>query len=167
MFLFTLKFNNCNKIFSCMNAASLSKPGNLTMTQHCFLFQKSFISFFCFREWEMEEEWEGKKHQCERETSIGCLQPMPQGTTPATQACALPRNWTSDFSDHRTMPNRLSHTGWCQHCFLKFIPYSLFTHVPTLTFIAQFFLLISEFRIQLQIMHVTYLSCPFINNIFK
>ena len=39
-----------------------------------------------------------EKHQCERETSIGCLPYMPRlGTKLVTQACALTRNQTVTF----------------------------------------------------------------------
>ena len=36
-------------------------------------FFKIYILIFDFREREREREKEGEKHQCERETSIGCL----------------------------------------------------------------------------------------------
>ena len=51
------------------------------------------------------------KHQCERETSMGCLSPVPQpGTEPTTQACALTRTLTGDLFVCGTAPNPLSHT---------------------------------------------------------
>ena len=50
----------------------------------------------------------GEKRQCARETSIGFLQP---GTWPATQACALARNQTSNLLLYGMMPSQLSHTG--------------------------------------------------------
>ena len=54
-----------------------------------------------------EGEREGEKYEISR------LSYTPQpGTEPATQACALTRNWTGDLSLCRTMPNHLSHT--CQ-----------------------------------------------------
>ncbi|KAF6090917.1 hypothetical protein HJG60_012262 [Phyllostomus discolor] len=47
-----------------------------------------------------------------RKTSINCLSHTPQlGMEPATQACALTGNQTSDLSLCRTMLNQLSHTG--------------------------------------------------------
>ena len=67
---------------------------------------------YLFRERGREGEREGEKHRCERETYIGCLSYAPQpGTKPATQACALIENQTSDLSLCGTMPNQLSHTG--------------------------------------------------------
>ena len=65
-----------------------------------------------FRERGMEEEKEGEKHQCERETLIGCLSYRPQpGTKPATQVCAVIGNQTGDLSAYQRM---LPPTG--QHC---------------------------------------------------
>ena len=55
----------------------------------------------------------GERREKEREGNIDWLPltyPQP-GTWPATQACALTRNWTSNLSDCRTMPNPLSHTS--------------------------------------------------------
>ena len=61
--------------------------------------KKNFFSFINSRERGKEGENKGEKHQCERETSIGCPLHVPQlgteprpGTKPTTQACALTRN---------------------------------------------------------------------------
>ena len=72
------------------------------------IFKKYFIYF---RERRMEEEREGKKHLFETEASIGCLLDVPQGTEPATQACALTGNQTSGLLVCSPMPNQLSRTG--------------------------------------------------------
>ena len=54
----------------------------------------------------------GEEHQCERETPISCLSYAPHlGTEPATQACALTGNQTSDLLLCQTMANQPSHTG--------------------------------------------------------
>ena len=67
---------------------------------------------FDFRERGREEEREGGKPRCERETSIRCLPYMPQpGTEPTTQAFALTRNRAGDPSVCRTTPKQLNHTG--------------------------------------------------------
>ena len=66
-------------------------------------FFKDFI--YVFRERRREGEREEEKHQCERETLIGCLLYAPrQGTKPATQACTLTRNRTYDLSLCGTRP---------------------------------------------------------------
>ena len=58
-------------------------------TRLIFLFIKRFYQFF------LERGREGEKHQCEGETSIGCLSYVPQpGTEPATQTCAQTGNRT-------------------------------------------------------------------------
>ena len=68
------------------------------------LFLKRFY-LFIFREKE-------EIHQCERETSIGCLSPMPQvGTEPTTKACALTGNQTHALLLCGMKPNQLSHTS--------------------------------------------------------
>ena len=58
-------------------------------------------------------EKEGKKHRCERQTSMGWLLFLaPQaGTRPATQACALTRNGTSDPLLWEGTLNQQSHVG--------------------------------------------------------
>ena len=54
----------------------------------------------------------GEKHRCERETSIGYLLYVPQpGTWPATQACALTGNQTSNPLVRGLVLNPLSHTS--------------------------------------------------------
>ena len=59
-----------------------------------------------------EGEREGEKHQCVRETSVGCLSSTPGlGTKPATQALALTWNRTGDISFCRMMPDTLRHSG--------------------------------------------------------
>ena len=65
-----------------------------------------------FREKGQEGEGAGEKHQCERETSVGCLLYMPGlGNTPTSWPCALTRNRTGDFLVCGVMPNQLSHAG--------------------------------------------------------
>ena len=47
-----------------------------------------------------------------RDTSISCLSYAPKlGTWPATQACVLTGNWTSDLLVHKPVLNPLSHTS--------------------------------------------------------
>ena len=70
-----------------------------------------FKLYFIFRERGKKGEREGEKHRRVKETSIGCLQYEPQpGTKSTTQACALTRNQTSNFSLCRTTPSQSSHT---------------------------------------------------------
>ena len=81
-----------------------------------FFFLRQF--FFClflfdFREHGKEGEREGGKHQCERETSIGCL-----WQAPCNPGIALTRNQTGDLSVYGMMPNELSHAG--QGSFLRY-----------------------------------------------
>ena len=53
-------------------------------------FSTSIKFYFVIAFREKGREREGEKHQCERETSIGCLLHSPDpGTKPKTQACAL------------------------------------------------------------------------------
>ena len=59
----------------------------------------------------------GEGKEKERERNINVWLPLthpPLGTQPATQACVLTRNRTSDPLVHRPMLNALSHTsqGW-------------------------------------------------------
>ena len=71
----------------------------------CEHFNKIFY-LFIFRERRREGETEGEKHQSERESLTGCLSHVPrQRTESATQAYALPRNRTSDFSLCGATPN--------------------------------------------------------------
>ena len=57
-------------------------------------------------------EREGEKHQC-----VGASHAPPTGTWPATQACALTGNQTSDPLVHRLALNPLSHTSQGQRIF--------------------------------------------------
>ena len=83
----------------------------------CKIFYTDYL--FIFRDRGREGERGGKKHCCERETSIGCLSCVPwPGTEPVTQACALTRNQTGDLLLCGTMPNQMSHTG--QGCLKNF-----------------------------------------------
>ena len=68
--------------------------------------------FFFFLKQGKGGEREGKKQWGERKTSIGCLGYSQLGTEPATQACALTRKQTDDFSVFETEPNQVSYTGW-------------------------------------------------------
>ena len=64
-----------------------------------------------------------------RETSIGCLSRVPQlGTWPATQACALTGNQTSDLLVRRLTLNPLGHTsqGYIYYIFKNNVVCSLF-----------------------------------------
>ena len=71
-----------------------------------------FKRFYSFRESRREGEREGEEHQCERETQVGCLSHTPKpGTRPATQACALIGNRTSDLLLCEMTPNQMSHAG--------------------------------------------------------
>ena len=62
--------------------------------------------FLIFREQGREGEREGEKHQCVVAPHVPHL-----GTWPATQACALTGNWTSDPLALRPVLNPLSHTS--------------------------------------------------------
>ena len=55
----------------------------------------------------------GEKHRYVRETLTGCLShaPLPRGPGPATQACVLTGNQTSDLLVSRLAFSPLSHTG--------------------------------------------------------
>ena len=70
-----------------------------------------FKILFIFRE-RGKEGGRGKETRCVRETSIGCLSHVPnQEAWPATKACSLTGNQTSDLSVHRLVLNPLSHTS--------------------------------------------------------
>ena len=74
-----------------------------------------FLSFFRFIYFFLER---GVNIQCERETPKGSLpHTLLSGTKPATQACALTRNRTSNVSFCGTMPNRDSPVRACTHIF--------------------------------------------------
>ena len=80
----------------------------------CFVLSIHLILkiLFIFRERGREEKREGEKHRCGRETLMVCLSVRLQlGTWPATQACALTRNWINDLLIFGVMPNPLSHTS--------------------------------------------------------
>ena len=95
--------------------------------------QNSYISFFVvlflnilfiyfFRQRGRKGEREGDKHQYARETLISRLlhAPPQPGTWPATQACALTENLTSDQpSPCGRTPNTLSHTSQGSFSFLN------------------------------------------------
>ena len=73
-------------------------------------FKKDFIYVFLERGERGKREEE--KHQCMRETSIGCLLNASQPETRlTTQSCALTGNQTSDPSLCGVMPKHLSYTG--------------------------------------------------------
>ena len=75
---------------------------------HLSLFKYLFI----FREKERKGEREGEKHQmCKRYIDQVPLARPQLGTWPATQACALTKDRTSDLSVHRLPLNPLSHTS--------------------------------------------------------
>ena len=78
----------------------------------CLCCHLDWKSLFIFRERGRDEEREGQKHQCARETLISCLSHTRwQGTWPATQACALTGNQTGDLSVYRLAFNPLSHNS--------------------------------------------------------
>ena len=94
------------------------------LLQYNFLFFKRFYLFFGRVK---GKEKGGEKHQCVRDTLIGCLSQTPAqlGTWPAAQVYALTRNQTNNFSPYRTMPNPLSHIS--QGCFiLLLVVFNLF-----------------------------------------
>ena len=77
----------------------------VTFTLYCRLVCFFFKILFIFR-------GRGRERERGRETLIGCLLHTPQlGTGPATQACALTGNRTSDLLLCGTVLNQLSHTG--------------------------------------------------------
>ena len=70
------------------------------------------VSFFFFFKREGKGGRKGKKHQCERETLIGCLSHVPQPATELTsQASALTGNQTSDLSLCGTTSNYQNSSG--------------------------------------------------------
>ena len=70
------------------------------------------VFFFFFFKREGKGERKGKKHQCERETLIGCLSHVPQPATELTsQASALTGNQTSDLSLCGTTSNYQNSSG--------------------------------------------------------
>ena len=77
-----------------------------------FYFLK-ILFIFIFRERVREGEREVEIHQCVVASHMPLL-----GTWPATQACALTGNWTSDPVVLRPALDPLSHTGEC--CMLLF-----------------------------------------------
>ena len=79
------------------------------MEHFYILFTYSFknILFYLFLE-------RGEEREKEKERNINVWLPLahpPRGTWPATQACALTRNRTSNFLVHRPVCNPLSHTS--------------------------------------------------------
>ena len=78
-------------IQKCYHTATLSSYCEIYFLLFTYLF--NFKWFYVFWERATKVEREGAKHQCARETSIGCLLRAPQlGTWPTTQACALTGN---------------------------------------------------------------------------
>ena len=70
-----------------------------------FLFKKDFIYLFL-------ERGEGREKESERNINVWLpLTHHPLGTCPATHACALPENQTSDPLVHRSALSPLSHTS--------------------------------------------------------
>ena len=70
-----------------------------------FYFLKDFIYFFL-------ERGEGRENERERNINVWLLlRTCTQGAWPATQACALTGNQTSDPLVHRPLVNSLSHTS--------------------------------------------------------
>ena len=54
----------------------------------------------------------GRESTSEREILIGCLSNAPRlGTEPASQACALTEDQTSNLAFSGKIPNQLCHTG--------------------------------------------------------
>ena len=106
----------------------LDRPHTLTVcsvlsTLHVLtLFKKIFYLFlylFIFRGRGREEESEGETLMCKKNTDL--LHAPQLGTGPATQACALIRNQTSNLSLCETMPNPEPHWSGCVS---SFDPYS-------------------------------------------
>ena len=82
------------------------KNKSLLGTSNISFFKKDFIYLFL-------ERGEGRERTINVRGNINLLplaHPQP-GIWPATQACALPGNQTSDLSLCRTMPRPLSHTS--------------------------------------------------------
>ena len=71
-----------------------------------YLNQSCFLRFYLFLERGRERKREGEKHQCELPLTLPLL-----GTWPATQACTLTGNRTSDPLVHRPVLSPLSHTS--------------------------------------------------------
>ena len=98
---------------TCPRAHSLiPAPSQVHFFYHLSIYFLKDFHVFIIRGRVREGEREGRKHQCQRETSTACLPYAPwQGTEPVTQLCALTRNRTGDLLPCRTVPNQLSHTG--------------------------------------------------------
>ena len=94
----------------------------------CDYFFKRFY-LFIFREKEREGERGRETSMCKRyidQLPLACPQ---LGTWPATQACALTGNWTSDPCVHRPALKPLSHASWgpCDY----FVPANLYFLIPS------------------------------------
>ena len=78
----------------------------------CLICYILFILFiFIFKEKGKEGEKEGERHQCEKETSIGCLSDAPQPVIePTTPECALTGNQTGYLLGCGMTPTKMSHT---------------------------------------------------------
>ena len=79
---------------------------------HTYIFVLWRYYLLIFRERGMEEEREGEKQQCVRETSIGCLSHAPhQGPGPPPRHVSWPRDLSlwGTTPTHCTMPVRATH----------------------------------------------------------
>ena len=80
--------------------------------------KKDFIYLFL----ERGKEREGEKHQC----VVASLVRPPPGIWPATRACALTGNPTSDPLVHRLVLNPLSYTSQGKSTFVSHIVFTFF-----------------------------------------
>ena len=88
---------------------------------YCFLSSPKDM-LIDFREGGREEKKDGVKHQCERETLIGCLlHTSLQRTEPSTQVCALTGIEPTNFQLTEQYSNQLSHTSQGCFCFINFL----------------------------------------------
>ena len=86
------------------DVCTMIKLPNDAFLRKCFFFFKQIL--FIFRERGREGEREGEKHQC-----VVASHTPPEGTWPATQACVLNGNRTSDPLGCRQALNPPSHTS--------------------------------------------------------
>ena len=103
--------DSCSHICANLNQRETRATGSIVLSPSLvsfFFFLRFYV--FIFREKGKEAEREGEKHQCERETMMGCLFYVLQlgSSKPTTQARALTRNRTCDLSLCGMMLNQLS-----------------------------------------------------------
>ena len=108
MGLFLLLFQLCSSPHT-PAAVSQGKTHIVTAVSSCLFFKTNCLFIYLFLE-------RGEGREKEREININVWLPLPcpqPGTWPATQACTLTGNRTSDPFVHRLAFNPLSHSSQC------------------------------------------------------